>query len=126
MRKKSAIIAVDVRRFGHAINTDEIFGTHRPDRQRRFHGFGVDTVQALMLAMMMVRVELLTSPEGKAGALLWFGRRELGLPSDETLAGDDQNQTEQKVECSFCGSAIAEGSRHGGGPMHCDPKENPP
>ena len=65
-----------------------------------------------MLAMMMVRVELLTSPEGKAGALLWFGRRELGLPSDETLAGDDQNQTEQKVECSFCGSAIAEGSRH--------------
>ena len=33
-----------------------------PDRQRRFHGFGVDTVQALMLAMMMVRVELLTSP----------------------------------------------------------------
>ena len=65
-----------------------------------------------MLAMMMVRVELLTSPEGKAGALLWFGRRELGLPSDETLAGDDQNQTEQKVECSFCGSAIAEGTCH--------------
>jgi|SRR6516162_9274543 len=58
--------------------------------RNRFHGFGVDTVQALMLA----------------------GRRELGLPSDETLAGDDQNQTEQKVECSFCGSAIAEGSRH--------------
>src|SRR6059036_2038612 len=28
-RKKSAIIAVDVRRFGHAINTDEVFGTHR-------------------------------------------------------------------------------------------------
>src|SRR5437016_6262547 len=28
-RKKSAIIAVDVRRFGHAINTDEVLGTHR-------------------------------------------------------------------------------------------------
>src|SRR6266480_2381781 len=28
-RKKSAIVAVDVRRFGHAINTDEVFGTHR-------------------------------------------------------------------------------------------------
>src|SRR6266571_2300290 len=28
-RKKSAIIAVDVMRFGHAINTDEVFGTHR-------------------------------------------------------------------------------------------------
>jgi hypothetical protein len=27
--QKSAIIAVDVRRFGHAINTDQVFGTHR-------------------------------------------------------------------------------------------------
>src|SRR5207249_5986865 len=27
-RQKSAIIAVDVRRFAHAINTDEVFGTH--------------------------------------------------------------------------------------------------
>src|SRR4029453_7705964 len=26
--QKSAIIAVDVRRFGHAINTDQVFGTH--------------------------------------------------------------------------------------------------
>src|SRR5207248_7721699 len=27
-KQSSAIIAVDVRRFGHAINTDEVFGTH--------------------------------------------------------------------------------------------------
>jgi hypothetical protein len=27
--QSSAIIAADVRRFGHAINTDEVFGTHR-------------------------------------------------------------------------------------------------
>jgi hypothetical protein len=35
-RKKSAIIAVDVRRFGHAINTDEVFGAHtgHPHQQR--------------------------------------------------------------------------------------------
>src|SRR6266481_216432 len=26
--QKSAIIAVDVKRFGHTINTDEVFGTH--------------------------------------------------------------------------------------------------
>jgi hypothetical protein len=26
---KSAIIAVDVRRFAHAINTDQVFGTHK-------------------------------------------------------------------------------------------------
>jgi len=27
-RSKSAITAVDVRQFGHAINTDQVFGTH--------------------------------------------------------------------------------------------------
>src|SRR5262249_57789513 len=27
-KQSSAIIAADVRRFGHAINTDEVFGTH--------------------------------------------------------------------------------------------------
>jgi hypothetical protein len=27
-RQKSAIISVDVKRFGHAINTDQVFGTH--------------------------------------------------------------------------------------------------
>src|SRR5207302_9904494 len=34
VRKKqsSAIIAVDVRRFGHVINKDEVFGTHRGGR----------------------------------------------------------------------------------------------
>jgi hypothetical protein len=31
VRKKqsSAVIAVDVRRFGHVINKDEVFGTHK-------------------------------------------------------------------------------------------------
>src|SRR6266403_1398288 len=38
-RKKSAIIAVDVRRFGHAINTDEVFGTHTSPAQQ--HQFGL-------------------------------------------------------------------------------------
>ena len=28
-KQSSAIIAVDVRRFGHVINKDEVFGTHR-------------------------------------------------------------------------------------------------
>src|SRR5205823_3567130 len=48
-RKKSAIIAVDVRRFGHAINTDKVFGTHsrpfdkkdqRCQRRRECRGVG--------------------------------------------------------------------------------------
>jgi hypothetical protein len=28
-RQNRAIIAADVRRFGHVINTDGVFGTHR-------------------------------------------------------------------------------------------------
>src|SRR5436305_1919251 len=35
-RQKSAIIAVDVRLFGHAINTDEVFGTHNSLLQAGF------------------------------------------------------------------------------------------
>jgi len=31
-KKSSAIIAVDVRRFGHAINRNEVFGTHSGQR----------------------------------------------------------------------------------------------
>jgi hypothetical protein len=29
-KQSSAIIAADVRRFAYLINTDEVFGTHRP------------------------------------------------------------------------------------------------
>jgi hypothetical protein len=29
-KQSSAIIAADVRRFGHVINKDEVFGTHSP------------------------------------------------------------------------------------------------
>lgn len=55
-----------------------------PDRKRKFCGFGVDSVQALTIAMQMAHVELLTSAEGKSGALSWLGEADLGLP----LAGE--------------------------------------
>jgi hypothetical protein len=51
-----------------------------PDRERTFHGFGIDDVQALMLAMQNAHADLLSSPESKAGLLLWLGERNLGLP----------------------------------------------
>lgn len=50
------------------------------DRQCTFHGFGVDSVQALTIAMQIAHAELLTSAEGKSGALSWLGEADLGLP----------------------------------------------
>jgi hypothetical protein len=51
-----------------------------PDRERRFQGYGVDAVQALWVAMCNAHAQLLSSPEGKAGRLLWLGELDLGLP----------------------------------------------
>src|ERR1700676_1126403 len=56
-----------------------------PDRRRTFFGFGVDAVQALIVAMCNSHADLLSSAEGKAGTLQWFGKRDLGLPSADTL-----------------------------------------
>jgi hypothetical protein len=52
-----------------------------PDRKRAFSAFGIDEVQALILALNMVHAELLSSPEGKRGELRWLGSEDLGLPS---------------------------------------------
>lgn len=60
-----------------------------PDRERRFHGYGIDEVQALLLAMQNAHMDLLASPEGKAGELTWLGMRNLDLPLPKTMATDD-------------------------------------
>jgi Domain of unknown function (DUF6968) len=60
-----------------------------PDRERNFHTFGVDEVQALTGAMQMAHVDLLTSPEGKAGLITWLGQRDLGLPLPGTMTPKD-------------------------------------
>jgi len=60
-----------------------------PDRQRGFHAYGVDSVQALILAMQNAHVDLLTSAENRSGALSWLGQRELGLPLGESLKPQD-------------------------------------
>jgi len=41
---------------------------------------GVDSVQALLLALKMIGARLYTSDEGRAGTLTWLERRNLGFP----------------------------------------------
>jgi hypothetical protein len=60
-----------------------------PDRERRFHIYGIDAVQALILAMQAAHADLLSSPEGKSGLLLWLGERDLGLPLPAALKPED-------------------------------------
>ncbi len=50
------------------------------DATRKSHGFGVDAVQALVLAMQKAHIDLLASRQAKAGELTWLGQPDLGLP----------------------------------------------
>lgn len=56
-----------------------------PDRRRARYAMGVDSAQALVLAMEVVHADLLSSPERKAGGLTWLGQQGLGLPLSEGL-----------------------------------------
>ncbi|MCZ6592725.1 MAG: hypothetical protein O7F69_11460 [Alphaproteobacteria bacterium] len=49
-------------------------------KEKIMHAGGVDSVQALLLAMQMISANLYTSDEGRAGTLTWLGKRNLGLP----------------------------------------------
>ena len=62
-----------------------------PDRERSFHGAGIDGVQALLHAMCNAHAELLASPEGKSGAIRWLGMEKLGLPLAGALSPGDFN-----------------------------------
>ncbi|WNJ90828.1 DUF6968 family protein [Bosea sp. 685] len=52
-----------------------------PDRTRSHRAFGVDSVQALLLAMKNVQAELTNAPETLAEGLTWLGNVDLDLPS---------------------------------------------
>jgi hypothetical protein len=60
-----------------------------PDRQRIFHGFGIDEVQALLAAMQNAHADLLSTTESKAGRLTWLSERDLGLPLAGSLKPSD-------------------------------------
>jgi hypothetical protein len=46
--------------------------------------YGVDAIQALVLALQTLGVYLYASAEGRAGELTWIGMRDLGLPLSES------------------------------------------
>lgn len=60
-----------------------------PDRTHVSNGFGVDEMQALILAIEKAHVELLASPEGRRGELTWLGMRDLHLPLMSSVTPDD-------------------------------------
>ncbi len=46
---------------------------------------GVDSVQALLLALSKIGIELYTSDEVKTGKLKWLGMTDLGFPLPESI-----------------------------------------
>lgn len=50
--------------------------------------FGVDALQALVLALNMIAIELHASEEAKAGRMTWLGQSDLGLPFPDALRGE--------------------------------------
>lgn len=63
-----------------------------PTRERRFHAYGVDEVQALTLAMQHAHVDLLSAPERQNEKLLWLDMEDLGLPLPSGLKPADFSQ----------------------------------
>ncbi|RLJ40754.1 hypothetical protein BCF46_3324 [Litoreibacter meonggei] len=49
-------------------------------KPRIFHGYGVDQVQALLLAMQNAHVDLLVLRDRSRRRVEWFGDENLGLP----------------------------------------------
>ena len=60
-----------------------------PTREQSGRAFGVDSLQALFLALQSAHIALLTSPEGQAGELRWLGMADLGLPLPLGLSADE-------------------------------------
>lgn len=51
-----------------------------PNYRRHLRLFGIDGVQAMLLAMQGAHIELLTSTEYIAGNLTWLGEHHFNLP----------------------------------------------
>jgi hypothetical protein len=63
-----------------------------PTREQRAHAFGVDEVQALILAMQRAHMHLLTAPERQSEKLLWLDMEDLGLPLPSNVRPADFSQ----------------------------------
>ena len=56
-----------------------------PNKPKRSHAFGVDAVQALLLAMKKAHVDLLTACRHNGWHVTWLEDENLGLPLDQEL-----------------------------------------
>ena len=56
-----------------------------PEGLRSRRAYGVDEVQALLLAMEMAHVELLVARNRNARRISWLDQRRLGLPVSEAI-----------------------------------------
>lgn len=74
-------------RFGRPVrDTQDFYCEYEiewPDRKERHRAFGIDQVQALLLALKIAHAMLVSSPEGKRGELRWLGTDDLGLPTSD-------------------------------------------
>lgn len=59
------------------------------DKDRLHRAYGVDEIQALMLAMQKAHMDLLRSDDYQQRGLSWLGRRDLGLPLPENVNVSD-------------------------------------
>ena len=60
-----------------------------PDRKKRLRAYGVDEVQALLIAMQNVHADLLTSREFGTGQLRWLESDDLGLPLSGSMTPEE-------------------------------------
>lgn len=58
------------------------------------YGSGVDSLQALYLAMINISTDLYPTKEARDGRIRWQGDRDLGLPVAETIRDFLQDRTE--------------------------------
>ena len=58
-------------------------------QERRSHAFGVDAVQALLLALGKAHIDLLASPEGRSSEIKWLGLTDLGLPLPSSVSAEN-------------------------------------
>ena len=56
-----------------------------PGKPRESHGYGIDAIQALLLAMQKAHVEMLVLRDKKGHRVEWLNDENLGLPLNEEI-----------------------------------------
>ena len=62
---------------------------HGAGLDRSFRGYGIDPVQALLLALANAHVDLLAMRRDTGLPILWLGSRDLGLPLASSISAAD-------------------------------------